>query len=139
VLITPSLVIDEKELREHFVRSSGPGGQNVNKVATAVQLRFNVLHTRSLPDNVRHRLIKLAGSRITEEGDLVIEARRYRTQERNRQDARDRLSALIRKAALKPKIRRKTKPSASSVKRRLDEKQHRSKLKKLRRRPVDNH
>ena len=135
--ITPSLIIDEKEIREQFMRSSGPGGQNVNKVATAVQLRFNIRHNRSLPDDVRDRLTRSAGNRITEEGDLIIEARRFRTQERNRQDARERLVVLIRKAAIKPKIRRKTKPSASSIKRRLEEKLHRGKIKQLRRRPGD--
>jgi ribosome-associated protein len=131
--ITPSLIIDEKEIKEQFIRSSGPGGQNVNKVATAVQLRFNVRHNNSLPDDVRKRLMRLAGNRITEEGDLIIEARRYRTQERNRQDARERLVSLVQKATIKPKIRLKTKPSASSIKQRLEEKQRRGKLKQLRR------
>ena len=133
--ITPSLIIDEKEIKEQFIRSSGPGGQNVNKVATAVQLRFNISHNSSLPDDVRDRLTRLAGNRMTEEGDLIIEARRYRTQERNRQDARERLAKLVRKATIKPKIRRKTKPSSSSIKRRLEEKQRRGKLKQLRRPP----
>ena len=133
--ITPSLIIDEKEIKEQFIRSSGPGGQNVNKVATAVQLRFNIRQNSSLPDDIRDRLTRLAGNRITEEGDLIIEARRYRTQERNRQDARERLAKMVRKATIKPKIRRKTKPSASSIKRRLEEKQHRGKLKQLRRQP----
>lgn len=136
--ITPSITLDEKEIREQFIRSSGPGGQNVNKVATAVQLRFNVRHNRSLPVDVRNRLTRLAGNRITEEGDLIIEARRFRTQERNRQDARERLVLLIRKAAVRPKIRRRTKPSVSSIRRRLEEKQQRGKLKKMRRRP-DNY
>ena len=134
--ILPSLIIDEKEIKEQFIRSSGPGGQNVNKVATAVQLRFNVHHNRSLPADVRKRLMRLAGNRITEQGDLIIEARRFRTQERNRQDARERLAALIRNSTIKPKIRRKTKPSASSIKRRLEEKQRRGKLKRLRRQSV---
>ena len=133
--ITPSLTIDEKEIREQFIRSSGPGGQNVNKVSTAVQLRLSVRNNRSLPDDVRRRLIRLAGNRISTEGELIIEARQYRTQERNRQDARERLVLLIRKAAVKPKIRQKTKPSASSIKRRREEKQRRGKLKKLRSRP----
>ena len=131
--ITPTLIIDEKEIKEQFIRSSGPGGQNVNKVATAVQLRFNIRRNSSLPHDVRDRLTRLAGNRVTEEGDLIIEARRYRTQERNRQDARERLAKLVRKATIKPKIRRKTKPSTSSIKRRLEEKQHRGKLKQLRR------
>lgn len=135
--ITPSITLDEKEIREQFIRSSGPGGQNVNKVATAVQLRFNVRHNRSLPEDVRGRLTRLAGSRMTEEGELLIEARRFRTQERNREDARERLAALIRQATIKPRIRRKTRPTASSIKKRLETKQHRSRLKKLRSRPVD--
>jgi ribosome-associated protein len=133
--ITPSLNIDEKEIKEQFIRSSGPGGQNVNKVATAVQLRFNISQNSSLPIDVRDRLTRLAGNRMTEEGDIIIEAKRYRTQERNRQDARERLAKLVRKATIRPKIRRNTKPSASSIKRRLEEKQRRGKLKQLRRPP----
>ena len=98
IQITPNIAIDKSELREDFIRASGPGGQNVNKVATAVQLRFDVTHSPSLPDDVRERLIRLAGRRVTEEGVLIIDARRFRTQERNRQDAMDRLVRLIRKA-----------------------------------------
>ncbi|MBW2358909.1 MAG: aminoacyl-tRNA hydrolase [Deltaproteobacteria bacterium] len=108
------------------------GGQNVNKVATAVQLRFDVTHSPSLPDDVRERLIRMAGRRVTEEGILIIEARRFRTQERNRQDAMDRLVRLIRKATEKPKVRRKTRPSSASRERRLENKHHRSKTKRLR-------
>ena len=132
IQITPNIAIDKSELREDFIRASGPGGQNVNKVATAVQLRFDVTHSPSLPDDVRERLIRLAGRRVTEEGILIIDARRFRTQERNRQDAVDRLVGLIRKAAEKPKIRRKTRPSPASKERRLENKHRRSEAKRLR-------
>jgi ribosome-associated protein len=132
IQVTPTIAIDESELSLEFVRASGPGGQNVNKVATAVQLRFDVRNSPSLPDDVRERLARLGGKRMTEEGVLVIDARRYRSQERNRQDAVDRLIALIQKAAQKPKARRKTKPSAESKRRRLDGKRHQSEKKRLR-------
>jgi ribosome-associated protein len=131
--ITPEIAIDEDEIQMEFIRSSGPGGQNVNKVATAVQLRFDVAGTPSLPDEVRERLMALAGSRMTREGVLVIDARRFRTQERNRKDAIDRLVALIRKAAEKPKVRRKTRPSLASKRRRLDAKRRRGEAKRMRR------
>ena len=133
IRITPSIEIDEREISEAFVRASGPGGQNVNKVSTAVQLRFDVARSPALSDDVRERLIRLAGRRITEGGVIVIEARRFRTQERNRQDARDRLIGLIRKAAIKPRYRRKTKPTAASKRRRLDEKRSRARIKRMRR------
>jgi ribosome-associated protein len=136
--VTQSIAIDESEIQEDFVRSSGPGGQNVNKVATAVQLRFNVARSASLPEEVRERLIRLAGRRITEQGDLIIDARRFRTQDRNRQDARERLVALIRKASVRPKPRIKTHPTTSSKKRRLEEKRHRSDIKHMRRFPFKN-
>jgi ribosome-associated protein len=132
IQITPDLAIDKKELHEDFIRASGPGGQNVNKVATAVKLRFDVTRSPSLPDDVRRRLISLAGRRITGDGMLIIDARRFRTQERNRQDAMDRLVALIQKAAEKPKVRRKTNPSPASMERRLEKKHRRSKTKRLR-------
>lgn len=123
LIITTTLAVDEHELEEKFVRASGPGGQNVNKVATAVQLRFDVQHSPSLPEAVRDRLLKLAASRLTTEGVLVIEARRYRTQEQNRADARDRLAALIRQATIPPRPRRPTRPTRASKERRLQAKQ----------------
>ena len=133
--ITENIFIDENELEEAFVRSPGPGGQNVNKVATAVQLRFDVRHSPSLPDDVRERLEKLAGSRLTEGGELIIEAHRYRTRERNRKDARERLIALIQRAARVPRKRKKTGPSKAAKARRLEEKKHQSEKKKQRRTP----
>ena len=130
--ITPTIAIDESEIKQVFVRASGPGGQNVNKVATAVQLRFNVGRSPSLPDDVRERLIRMAGRRITEEGILIIDARRFRTQERNRQDAIKRLVELIRKAEEMPKPRRKTGPPLQSKRRQLDTKRRRSDTKRMR-------
>ncbi len=130
--ITRTIAIDEKEIRESFVRAPGPGGQNVNKVATAVQLRFDARHSPSLPPEVRERLIRLAGKRVTLDGELLIDANRYRTQEQNREDARARLIQLIRQAAVKPKVRRETKPSRAAKGRRLEDKRHRSEHKKTR-------
>ncbi|MGN6585123.1 MAG: alternative ribosome rescue aminoacyl-tRNA hydrolase ArfB [Rhizobiaceae bacterium] len=133
IAIAPGLFVDEDELQENFIRASGPGGQNVNKVATAVQLRFDVLHASGLTDYVRHRAIRLAGQRATKDGVIVIEAGRYRTQERNREDARQRLVALLGKAAEPPPPpRKKTGPSKGSIERRLKAKASRAGIKKMR-------
>ena len=134
IKINVDVDIDENELKETFVRSPGPGGQNVNKVATAVQLRFDVRRSPSLPEDVKERLEKLAGSRLTEAGELIIEAHRFRNRERNRQDARERLVKLIQRAARIPIERKMTGPSRAARERRLEEKRRRS-LKKSRRRP----
>ena len=131
--ITDTISIDESELSESFVRASGPGGQNVNKVSSAVQLRFNVRHSRSLPNDVALRLMRLAGKRLTEEGLIVIIAQQHRTQERNREDARDRLFTMIREAAVRPTPRRRTKVPKAQRRERLEAKKHRSGIKNLRR------
>jgi ribosome-associated protein len=130
--ITDTISIDERELEERFIRASGPGGQNVNKVSTAVELRFDVRRSPSLPEGVRDRLERLAGRRLTDEGVLVIRAERHRTQERNREDARDRLAELVREALYVPKKRVKTKPSRAAKARRVDSKVKRGGVKKLR-------
>ena len=132
--ITDQITIEDWELTEQFIRASGPGGQNVNKVSTAVQLRFDVEKSPSLPEDVRERLAKLAGKRITSDGVLIIDAHRFRTQERNRRDAIERLIDLIVRAAQKPKRRRKTRPTAESKRRRLDAKRRRGETKRRRHR-----
>ncbi|MGB5990951.1 MAG: alternative ribosome rescue aminoacyl-tRNA hydrolase ArfB [Desulfobacterales bacterium] len=132
VSITSTIAINENEIKLNFIRSSGPGGQNVNKVATGVQLRFDVKNSPSLSDEVRTRLIRLAGDKMTKKGILIIQARRFRKQERNRQDAMDRLIELIRKASEQPKAHIKPKPTRASKERILAAKRHRSKLKKRR-------
>jgi ribosome-associated protein len=129
--ITRNIFLNETEITYTFIRSPGPGGQNVNKLATAVQLRFNVIKS-SLPQAVRERLLALAGSKMTQQGDLIIKASRYRTQERNKLDALDRLQELIKRAAIAPKKRKKTKPTLASRQRRLSKKKLHSKTKFLR-------
>jgi ribosome-associated protein len=132
IRITDTISIDESELSESFVRSSGPGGQNVNKVSSAVQLRFDVRRSPSLPNDVALRLMRLAGKRLTKEAVIVIVAQQHRTQERNREDARERLFALIRQAAVRPTPRRQTKVPKAQRRERLERKKHRSTIKRLR-------
>ena len=132
IRVAPRIEIDERELQESFVRASGPGGQNVNKVETAVQLRFDAAASPGLPDDVKERLRGLAGSRMTSEGVVIIVAQRFRTQDRNREDARERLFELLRKAAVRPLSRRPTRPTLGSQKRRLEGKSRRAGIKKLR-------
>jgi len=132
IRVTDHISIDESEIEESFVRSSGPGGQNVNKLSTAVQLRFDVRRSPSLPNDVAIRLMRLAGKRMTKDGVLVLIAQNHRTQERNRADATERLVALIQEAAIRPTVRRATKPTKASKERRIEGKKRRSGIKNLR-------
>jgi ribosome-associated protein len=135
IAITETIAIEARELDETFVRSSGPGGQNVNKLATAVQLRFDLRGSPNLPPGMKARAEKLAGQRLTREGVIVISADRFRTQEQNRDDARARLVELLQRAAVVPKVRRKTRPTLASKKRRIEGKKHRAEVKNRRGRP----
>jgi ribosome-associated protein len=139
IRVTERIGIPEEEITETFVRASGPGGQHVNKTATAAQLRFDAKNSPSLPGHVRERLCAIAGSRLTSEGVIVIDARRFRTQSQNRKDALERLIGLIRKAAAPPRVRLGTKPPAASKRRRLEAKRNRGILKKQRRPPAASH
>jgi ribosome-associated protein len=130
--ITPALFLEESELKYTFTHNSGPGGQNINKVETAVQLRFNVWENKTLPSEVKSRLVGVAGKRLTDQGEILIEARRYRSQQKNREDATRRLVELIRRAAQKPVKRIKTKPSVSAKAARVNDKKHRGEMKRIR-------
>ena len=137
ITINANLALDEREITESFIRASGPGGQNVNKVASAAQLRFDAKNSPSLPEPVKVRLLRLAGHRATAEGVIIITAQRFRSQDRNREDARERLVALIRRAAEPPTPRRKTRPSAGQREERLAAKARRSAVKRRRSAPID--
>ena len=136
IFVNERISLADDEVTEQFVRSPGPGGQNVNKLATAVQLRFDARGSKSLPEDVYTRLLALAGTRATKHGEIVIDAHRYRTRERNREDALERLVALVRRAAVAEKPRKPTQPSAASKRRRLEGKRRRSQVKHARQRPV---
>ena len=137
IRITDAISIDEADIEESFVRASGPGGQNVNKLSTAVQLRFDIMHSPHLPEDVRQRAARLAGRRLTKEGVIVLIAQRHRTQERNRADALERLVALLQEAAVRPTPRRATRPTRASRERRIDTKKRRADVKRLRKSDFD--
>ena len=137
IKVTNDLAIPEDEIQINFIRSSGPGGQNVNKVSSAVQLRFNVIESPTLSAEIQERLVNLAGNRITDEGILIIEARQYRTQEQNRKAALEKLVKLIQEAAKEPSVRRETKPPLRAKERRLEIKRQRSEIKRLRKNIID--
>lgn len=137
IKITPAILFDENEVVFTFIRSTGPGGQNVNKVATAVQLRFDAAHSKSLPEDVRERLLVLAGQKITGQGELILKATRHRTQERNKHDALNRLVELIKRAAIPKKKRKKTRPTFQSIQNRLSSKKRHAKNKKLRQKKLN--
>ncbi len=138
IRITPEIALDENELEESFVLASGPGGQNVNKVSSAVQLRFNVAFSRSLPEPVRFRLMTALKSRLTKDGDLLLVGRKFRDQNRNREDVRARLAELIRAATIEPKKRYKTKPSRGAKEQRLQHKKKHAELKRGRGKPRED-
>ena len=138
VQVAPGVAIPEAEIEERFIQSGGPGGQNVNKVATAVQLRFDLTGSPSLPPEVRRRLLRIAGRRVTADGALVINARRFRTQEANRRDARARLAALVAQALAEPRARRATRPTRAARERRLQDKARRAAVKRRRTQPGDD-
>ena len=135
--ITPTFFIDERELQLEYMRASGPGGQNVNKVATAVQLRFDIINSPTLASDHKGRLIRLAGNRVTTDGVLILEAKRFRTQEQNRQDAIQRFVELLQKALIPPKPRKKTRPTAASKTRRLKAKKIKGEVKRMRNKPIE--
>ena len=138
IRITPTIFINEDDIKERFIRASGPGGQNVNKVSSAVQLRFNVNAASTVPQDVKVRLKRIAGRQMTMDGVLIIDARRHRTQGRNRQEALERLTELLRRASLRPKPRKLTRPTLASRRRRLDGKRRRSEIKRTRGRITDS-
>jgi len=137
LVVGRGIAIPAREVSEEFIRASGPGGQNVNKVSSAVQLRFHLAANETLPEDAKARLARLAGQRLTRDGDILIQADRFRSQERNREDARERLVALVERALQRPKPRRPTRPTRGSKERRLASKKQRGQTKKLRGRPVD--